>query len=297
MIIMADMKNIERSQLDSDLLRTFVAIAETGNLTQAANYLNRTQSAISVQVKKLEASFATQLFYRQPRGMLLTEEGHRLLPEARKLITEVNRIAGLFSNKLSGRIVLGVPDDCGLAILESSLRNFLAHNPDVEVSVRCSLSSQFPQAIQAGELDLALYLASPDDGYDDMLWQEGSVWVAHESLQLVDGQAVPLAVYDRECWWREAAIDALEDINRPYKVTFSSESIAGIKAAVNAGIAVAMLSVNSVEPNMRILTEADGFPPLPSSAIALLRRTKQSELCNAMENSIREALSLSKFTS
>ena len=294
---MADMKNIERSQLDSDLLRTFVAIAETGNLTQAANYLNRTQSAISVQIKKLEASFSTQLFYRQPRGMLLTEDGHRLLPEARKLIADVNRIAGLFTNKLSGRVALGVPDDCGLAILESGLRHFLANNPHVEVSVRCSLSSQFPHAIQAGELDLALYLASPEEDFDTILWQEESVWVAHESLQLMPDQVVPLAVYDRDCWWREVAIDALEEINRPYQMTFSSESIAGIKTAVNAGVAVAMLSINSVEPHMKILTKADGFPSLPPSSMALLRHSQQSELCNAMEDSIRNALSLSKLVS
>ena len=130
---MVAMNNIERCQIDSELLRTFVVIAETGNLTQAANYLNRTQSAISVQVKKLEASLSTQLFYRQPRGMLLTEEGHRLLPEARKLVAEVNRIAGLFSNKLSGRIALGLPEDCGLGVLETTLGISLRHNPAVRV--------------------------------------------------------------------------------------------------------------------------------------------------------------------
>jgi DNA-binding transcriptional LysR family regulator len=294
MIIMEIMNKIERSQLDSDLLRTFVVIAETGNLTQAANYLNRTQSAISVQVKKLEESFATQLFYRQPRGMLLTEEGHKLLPEARTLVADLNRIAGLFSNKLSGRIALGVPDDCGLDILSSSLRHFLAQNPEVEVTVRCSLSTQFPQAIQAGELDLALYLASPNEGYENILWQEENVWVADESLHLSSDQTVPLAVYDRECWWRDAAIRALEESGRQYRVAFSSESIAGIKTAVNAGIAVAMLSINSVEPHMKILTKVDGFPPLPSSAIVLLRHDTQSQLCNAMEDTLREMLILTK---
>jgi DNA-binding transcriptional LysR family regulator len=289
--MIADMNNIERTQVDSDLLRTFLAIAETGNVTQAAKLLNRTQSAISVQVRKLEEALSTQLFQRQPRGMALTENGHKLVPEARRVVSDISRIGNLFTSTLSGRINIGIPDDYGLNTLESILRSFTEQNPEVEISVRCSLSMLFPEAVQTGELDLALYAAAPNENIGNALFQEPTIWAAHESFYVPDDQPIPLALYDRQCWWRDAAIKSLEAAGRPYRVVFSSESIAGVKAAIGAGFAVGMLAASAVEPNMRILSKEDGLPSLPhSSMVLLINETSNSELINAMDAAIRRAV-------
>ena len=103
----------ERFQLDPDWLRTFLAVAEKRNVTRAADALGRTQSAVSVQLRKLESALSTKLFQRQARGMALTEAGHALVPAARRALDELDRIGDLFSAPLSGRLRVGIPDDYG----------------------------------------------------------------------------------------------------------------------------------------------------------------------------------------
>ena len=150
------MNEIERLPVDGEGLRSFLAVAQAGNLTQAAADLGRTQSAVSVQIRKLEERLAVSLFARQARGMALTEAGERLLPAARRALAELGRIGALFSEPLSGRIRVGFPDDYGVPILERVLAAFAARHPAVEVSVHCGFSVGFPEAIRRKELDLAL---------------------------------------------------------------------------------------------------------------------------------------------
>ena len=109
--MIVSMNQIERLDIDAAALRTFLAVAEAGNVTHAAAALGRTQSAVSVQLRKLEAALAVRLFDRRARGMGLTEAGETLLPAARRALAEVERIAGLFAQPLSGRIRVGIPDD------------------------------------------------------------------------------------------------------------------------------------------------------------------------------------------
>ncbi len=287
------MNNYERHQIDSDLLRTFLAIAEIGNVTMAARRLNRTQSAISVQIRKLEHALSTQLFLRQPRGMALTESGQRLVPKARRVVTDINQISNLFTSTLAGKISIGIPDDYGLNTLETTLRNFAEKNPDVEIYIRCSLSTGFPEAVQSGELDMALYAAASGEHRDDALFHEPTVWAAQESFYVADEQPIPLALFDRQCWWRDVAIKSLEASGHPYRIAFSSESIAGVKAAISAGLAVGMLAASTVESHMRILDKEYGLPLLPPSAMVLLiNETGNAELINAMQMAIRQAVSI-----
>lgn len=276
------MNIIERSDIDSELLRTFLAIAETRNLTQAANLLNRTQSAISVQIRKLEEALGTCLFHRLPRGMQLSESGHRLLPEARKLVNDVDRIARLFTHSLSGQITIGVPDDFSRDALKAVLQQFTARYPEVDVTVNCSFSETFPRAIQRGELDLALYTAGPDAGSEKIVCQDEMIWVASDSFLPEPGKPLPVALFNRECWWRDAAIAALENNAVEYRIAFSSESLSGISAAVHAGLAVAMLSRSALSAGMRILDHRDGLPALPVSTTVLLSGERQTALTTAM---------------
>ena len=266
------MNETERLHLDSDLLRTFLAVADAGNVTRAGDALGRTQSAISVQIRKLEAVLSAQLFHRQARGMSLTEAGLVLVPAARKALGDIDRIGDLFSAPLSGKVRVGIPDDYGASVLERVLATFTARHPGVEVSVRCGFSTGFPEAIKRNELDLAVYAADPSETAGETLVTERTVWVINPALILDAAEPVPLALFDRECWWRDAAITALEKVRRPYRVAYSSESAAGVKAAITAGLAVGVLAETTIDTSMRILSENEGFPTLPSSALVLLRR-------------------------
>jgi DNA-binding transcriptional LysR family regulator len=145
----------ERSPIDGDLLRTFLTIAEAGNVTRAAARLGRTQSAISVQLRKLEGVLSVRLFDRQARGMTLTEDGELLVPAAADALNALERIGGLFSAPLVGRLRVGIPDDYGVAALERVLAGCAARHPAVEVSVRCGFSAGVPGAGRRCEVAVA----------------------------------------------------------------------------------------------------------------------------------------------
>lgn len=285
------MNEIERSRLDSDLLRTFLAVAETANITRAGEVLGRTQSAVSVQIRKLEEILSAQLFHRRPRGMSLTEAGRILLPEARKILGDLEHIGDLFATPLFGKVRVGVPDDYGTDVLQRVLATFAARHPNVEVFVRCGFSVGFPEAIRHNELDLALYNAAPPERAGEVLMCERTLWVASPDLNLGPAETVPLALFDRECWWHDAATQGLDQASRSYRVAYSSESAAGVRAAVTAGLAVGVLAESTIDPTLRILSEKEGFPELPPSALVLLRHSSTpNAACLAMEAAISGTL-------
>ena len=284
--MIAVMKQNERSRLDSDLLQTFLIVAEARNITRAADRLGRTQSAISVQIQKLEDVLSAKLFRREARGMTLTEAGEALLPAARRALCEIERIGDLFAKPLLGRVRVGIPEDYGTSVLEKVLAAFAARHPGVEVAVRCGFSGRFPDAVERGELDLAVHAADPNDRVGKLLLTEQTRWVAHPGLKLDPTEPAPLALFDRDCWWRDSAIAALERIGRPYRIAYTSESISGVKAAISAGLAVGVLAESTLEGSMRILKESDRFPILPPSALILRRREAVTEASLAMEAAI-----------
>ena len=224
--------------------------------------------------------------------MALTEQGHSLLPAARNAVIQINRIGDLFSTPLTGRIRIGIPDDYGISILEKVLASFAARHPGVTVFVQCAFSVGFPEAIRQGELDLAVYAAEPTASIGELLFKEPTVWVASATAKLDPDEPVPLALFDRECWWRDTAIDTLEKAGRSYRVAYSSESVAGVKAAIGAGLAVGALAAGTVGDGMRILEEREGYPPLPSSSLVLLQgKMTDTGATEAMKTAIRAALS------
>jgi DNA-binding transcriptional LysR family regulator len=280
----------ERSPIDGDLLRTFLAVAEAGNVTRAAARLGRTQSAISVQLRKLEGVLSVRLFDRQARGMTLTEDGELLVPAAADALNALERIGGLFSAPLVGRLRVGIPDDYGVAALERVLAAFAARHPAVEVSVRCGFSAGFPEAIRKNELDIAVYAADRGTRDEDILFTERTAWAASTTFSLTSDAPAPLALFDRTCWWRDAAIEAMARANRSYRIAYSSESVAGVKAAISAGQAIGILAESTLDDTMRIMTEQEGLPLLPPSSLLLLRSNAAScDLVHAMENALRAA--------
>ena len=283
------MKNIERLDVNSDHLRTFAVVAESGNVTHASLLLGRTQSAISVQIRKLEESLSVRLFDRQARGMKLTDDGRTLLPVARRALSEMQRINSLFSEPLRGRIRVGIPDDYDEMILERMLVDFGRRHSGVEILTQSGCTAEFPKAIAADELDLAV-VSGANVGPEDAFYSEPTVWAASEDFYLPSDAPVPLAYLDRGCWWRDLPTSALDEHKRSWRRAYVTTNFASAKAAIRAGLAVGILPFGALDESMRMLTEADGFPSLPPTQRALMKNKKAPrELTTAMSEAILHA--------
>lgn len=286
------MHEIERSPPNSDHLRSFVAIADCGNLTQAAQHLNRTQSAISVQLRKLEQGLNAVLFDRHARGMTLTASGETFLPAARRALMELERATQVFAKPLAGRLRVGLPDDFDDTVLEHALAAFSARHPGIEIVATSGCTSAYREAVRRRELDLAIS-SGPAPQSGDPLIYEPTVWACAPSLALLEDEPLPLALLDRACWWQNLATDALNQEGRRWRVVYKSASFASVRAAVRAGLALAPLPARSVEPDLRLLGAADGMPPLPAAhRTILLSDAAPRDLADAMSDALRQALIL-----
>ncbi|MCZ6709879.1 MAG: LysR substrate-binding domain-containing protein [Gammaproteobacteria bacterium] len=279
--------------LDSDLLRTFLAVARHRNVTHAAEAVHRTQSAVSVQIKRLEERLGTRLFRREARGVSLTDAGERLQRAADRIVRDLDQTASEFKrDPIGGTVRVGIPDDYGSDVLAGILREFAARHPLVEVSVRCEFGTKFHTAIERDDLDLAICTDECSPIGASTFFEEQTVWVCARGLHISEDQPVPLALFDRTCWWRDVAINALQQTGRAYRIAYSSESVSGVKAALSAGLAVGVLARSTIDPSMRVLGNQDGFPDLPKTGLSLFENAQApSAAVSAMADAIRRGFS------
>ncbi|WP_120501244.1 LysR family transcriptional regulator [Roseovarius sp. EL26] len=283
------MNENERLPIDSDLLQTFVRIAECGNLTVAAGKLGRTQSAISVQLRKLEEGLGTTLFLRTAKGMVLTPAGEALLSRAKLIVAEIRETAQLFREPLTGSIHVGLPDDFDETVLECILMGFSRTHPGVQVLARSGCTSGYAAAIRTGELDVAVCSGLDDPGGEPLDTEE-IVWAAREGLIWSEAETVPLAVLDRPCYWRDLPKQLLDAQGRKHRIAFQSGSFTSLQAALRAGVAIGLLPKSCVCDGLQILAESDGLPSLPTSHRSIMISANASEqIATAMVEAIRKA--------
>lgn len=276
--------------LDSELLRTFLAIAETGSFTKGAERIFRSQPAVSLQIKRLEEILGSPVFERRARGVELSPLGERLRPAAERIVGLLDETAGeLRSDAVTGRVRIGIPDEYARTILPGVISRFTQAHPRVEVSVRCGFSADFPALLERGELDLAVHAVERRDENAICLREEKTVWATSSRHLAHERRPLPLALFDRACWWRERAVEALEASGLRYHVAFSSESVNGVMAAIEAGAAIGLLGESSLGDGLRILTAEEGFPHVPSSELVLDHRGTGSKAAMAMRQAIMDA--------
>jgi DNA-binding transcriptional LysR family regulator len=280
-----------QAPLDSELLRTFVAIVDTGSFTRAGEAVHRTQSAISMQVKRLEGTLGQPLFTRGQRGVALTPTGESLLTNARRILKLLEATAAdLAAPEATGTVRIGIPEEYGARLLPNVLARFAETYPRIEVSVRCEASEGYGAALDDDELDIAVMSADPSDLCGEALLDDPIVWVTSERHIVHEDDPLPLAVFERGCWWRDLALDSLDRAGRSYRMAYSSASVAGIQAAVTSGLAVAVLGRSTVPEGARLLAPRDGFPELPSANIVLRRKAGHpSRAVEYMTDAIKDA--------
>lgn len=278
--------------LEHDVLRSFVAIAETGSFTRAAERVFRSPSAVSMQIKRLEGTLGRAVFVREPRQVRLTAEGEALLGYARRLL-DLNEeaVAQFLSPPVGGTVRLGTPDDVGTRILPGVLARFARTHPAVQVNVGVSRSTELRARLEAGELDLVLVTAGnegQDDSQGQVVYSEHLAWAGREGGVAAQRSPLPLALAERGCAWRGMALAALDHHGRSYRVAYTSEHCAAQEAAMLADIAVAPFPRSLVRPPLQVLGEEADLPALGAYQILLLRAARRSAAADALAEHVME---------
>jgi DNA-binding transcriptional LysR family regulator len=280
------------ADLQLDWLRAFVAVVDAGSLTAAAPLVHRSQSALSMQIKKLEDAVGRPVLARGPRHLELTATGVELLGYARRLLElHAEAQAALHGPDLTGRVSLGVPDDYAASYLTPVLRSFALRHANVEITLVCEQSTALIPQVQRGELDLALVTRDrPQRG--TLLFHEPLVWVGAAQHEAWRRDPLPIAVYEAGSRARRDALAALAAQRRAHRVVYNSSSLAGQLAAVESGLAIAVLTRCSVPAGLQVLQSRHGLPELPALEVAALRSkaSQSSAAVDAMHEQVLRTL-------
>ena len=256
--------------IDAELLRSFVAIADHGGFTRAAEAVNRTQSAVSMQMKRLEEDVLQRsLFERDGRQVKLTPEGQVLLGYARRILKLHGEVlTTLREPHMVGSVRIGTPDDYVMRFLPGILSRFAQSYPLVQVEVHCEPSYLL---LQRRDLDLSIVTREPGTEIGQLLRRESFVWVEAPGFNTHEQRPIPLAMFNTDCFCRAWACNALDGLDIAYRVAYTSPSLSALLAVVGAGLAVSAQLQSIVPPELRLLGQAEGMPELPLASIMLLR--------------------------
>lgn len=259
--------------LQIDYLRTFIALAETKGFTKTGIQVNRSQSAVSMQIKRLEDEIGKKLFERIGKTVKLTAEGHILIKYARRIIKEHDdAVRALSKPDLEGFIRFGSPEHYTVGILPKLLARFALAYPDVLVEMRCENSDVIKAAVDKGELDIGICTQISDGG--QVIYHDPVVWAADPGFIMQKHNTISIAVFEDDCIFRSWATEALEKSGISYRIVYVSRSISGLIDAVRAGFAIAPIIRSNVPPDLKIVGLENGLPVLPVSNI-VLHKTKK----------------------
>jgi DNA-binding transcriptional LysR family regulator len=275
--------------LDTDQLRSFLAIVDCGSFTKAAERVHKTQSAVSMHIRRLEEQLGCALFVKHGRGARLTAEGERLIEYARRIIqVEAGALAALSRKGLRGTARLGIPDDYAESFLAEILARFNRRHPLVEVSVVCEASTDLAPQVAAGALDLALITDYEGLKGLELLREEPLVWVASERFQVEEGAPIPLALGSPTCCWRRATEQALSGTPGVTRTRFYSKNFSAIGTLLRSGLAATILPASLVGPGLKLLGRAEGLPELPLNRMGLIHAPgRPTEEATALAEAIR----------
>jgi len=264
------MNDMQLANLDMDVLRTLAVAMDLGGFGKAAERLGRSQSAVSLQMRKLETRVGRPLFRRQGRSLGLTDAGDVVLGYARRIL-ELNdqAVAAARGIAVGGSVRFGVPQDFGDTWLPGVLARFGRSHPSVLIEARVDRSNKLVERINEGGLDLALMWGNPPLPNTMAIHRLPMVWIGPKGYACAKGETVPLALFESPCVFRQPGVEVLERKQRPWRLAFTSPSLSGLWAAAAAGLGVTVRTALGLPSSLAALGKSSGLPKLPQIALSL----------------------------
>jgi len=261
---------MSRINLDMDVLRTLVTASELGALNRAAEQVGRSQSAVSQQIRKLEEQVGQPLFRKQGRGLVLTEAGDVVLSYARRIL-DLNdeAVSAIHGADVEGVVRFGLPNDFAESWLPAVLGRFKRAHPAVRIEASVERNATLLDRLDRGQLDLALMFGQRTRADAEPIAKLPMAWIGGSASDWTRGDPVPLVLFEAPCAFRQAGINALDAAGMPWRVTFTSPSLAGLWAAVDAGLGISLRTAASKPAHLTVLGRKQGLPPLPVTELSL----------------------------
>lgn len=277
--------------LDPDLLRTFLAFVDGGSLAKAAAIVARSPSAVTSQMQRLEDLVGEPLLAPAGRGRMLTPAGEDLVVHARRILA-AHREAwlSLTGARADGRVSVGATQDFADSALPELIRAFARTHPRVRLELRIGRSGELSAALEAGTVDVTIGMRAGETPEDIAVVREPMVWLAASEGLVVPCEEVPLALLDPPCGFRSAAVLALERQARAYRVSASSTSLAGLRAAVRGGIAVTLRTARWIGAGVDLAPAILKLPEAPEAVFAIRLRAGADRPADALAQLMREGL-------
>ncbi|QIO35963.1 LysR substrate-binding domain-containing protein [Bradyrhizobium sp. 1(2017)] len=256
--------------LDLDLLRAFVAVADAGSFTAAADMVGRSQSAVSQKIRRLEELIGYPIFDRTSRSLALTGAGGQLLIGARRLL-DLNDdvIRSLQAPQTKGRLRVGICEDFVPLQLSRLLARFLRLHPGVQLDVNTSLTHDLLREFEAGHLDLVI-ATKEFKARGRIIWREPMVWFAASDFRLDLDRPLPLVLLRPPCSYRDLMFTTLDGARQAWVTACTVSSLTGVQAAVAGGLGITLLGRSFVQEGMQIIDVPEHWPPLPMTEIVVL---------------------------
>jgi DNA-binding transcriptional LysR family regulator len=260
--------------LDSSLLRAFVTVAETGAVSAAATRLARTQAAVSMQLRRLEEEVGQRLLDRSPRGVRLTEAGHRLLPYAHTILgAGADARRALSAEQVSGTVRLGMLEDIAVGRLPHALRRFSSAYPQVALEIVVDNSEALSARLGEGSLDVVVGDPALVDAAPLIAWSQPLFWVGARGFSRVGDEPLSIVAFGAGCLWQQQVLTALRRAGLTWRIVCTSTSLPAVQSAVEAGLGVSVLLDGNIRHDaMRVLGESDGLPQAPVADFGLFTR-------------------------
>lgn len=269
--------------LDPDTLRTFLAVAEAPSFAEAGQRVNKTQSTVSMQMRRLEETLGIRLFRKAGRRNVLTHEGRELLDYAARIVRLNDEAVGRFAGpRLTGRIRIGTPDDYAETFLPEIFGRFAATHPTVEVGIVCRSSEHLVELVEAGELDVAIVTMNTRYRRARVLMEEALVWTGSPDRPIEEARPLPIAVWQPGCAWRSLTLAALDGAEIPYRIAYVGGSGVALGLTVRAGLAVAAMPRRFVRHGLREIPEDGTLPRLGTLDIGMVTtETERTDVVDA----------------
>jgi DNA-binding transcriptional LysR family regulator len=276
--------------VDTLQLKSFVAIAETGTFGRAAATVNRTQSALSLQIKKLEEQLGCALFDRTGRKVTLTPQGEIFLGYAKRMIQlQWEAVSRLREPEVEGEIRFGTPEDFATHYLPDVLASFRQHHPRVQLNVECDLTLNLIDGFHRGEFDVILAKRDPQRVKGGTkVWREPLVWAAADGYQ--PEERLSLALSPQPCIYRARALAALDRAKRSWHISYTSPSLAGTLAAVKAGLGITVLPAHMIPAGVHPIRKETKLPHLADSEVALMKKDELSKVAEIFAEHVVQSL-------